>query len=219
MALSDPNDRLIPVPSPDLRAQLAFHTFSAVGRSGYTRATISRISRRANCSPGSIYKIYPSKEDLVIAAVRAVLQAQWIAITNFNNILEEGSIAQLLFSSASPQNDVRKSFTSEVAMASAYSEKIRTSVQSQLKALESLVPLIAGLEEDESDQLTCMIRTLILLTLGVSFLSTVTKATEQVDFNQFAEPLRRAFIDQAVPSWSNIQQQLALVAQARTSGQ
>ena len=55
------------------------------------RATISRISRRANCSPGSIYKIYPSKEDLVIAAVRAVMQAPWIALTNFNDILEEGS--------------------------------------------------------------------------------------------------------------------------------
>ena len=92
-------------------------------------------------------------------------------------------------------------------------------MQGQLQALESLVPIIAGLDDEErGNQLTCMIRTLILLTLGVSFLSTVTKATEQVDFNQFAEPLRRAFIDQAVPSWSNIQQQLgALSAQARTS--
>jgi AcrR family transcriptional regulator len=195
---------------------LAFHTFSAVGKSGYIRATISRISRRANCSPGSIYKIYPSKEDLVIAAIRAILQAQWIALSNFNDILEEGAIAQLLFSSASAQNDVRKSFTLEVAMASAYSEKIRTSVQGQLKALESLVPLISGLEDKERCQLAWMMRSLILLTLGVSFLSTVTKATEQIDFNQFAEPLRLAFINQAVPSWSIIQEQLGVLsAQAR----
>jgi maltodextrin utilization protein YvdJ len=58
-----------------------------------------------------------------------------------------------------------------------------------------------------------MIRSLILLTLGVSFLSTVTKATDRVDFNQFAEPLRRALAAQAVPRWSEIQQQLGTLAQ------
>jgi AcrR family transcriptional regulator len=214
--LDVPNDRIITSPNADLRSQIVFHTISAVGKSGYTHATISRISRRANCSPGSIYKIYPSKEDLVIAAIRAVLQAPWIAIANFNSILEEGALAQLLYSSASAQNDVRKSFTLEVAMASAHNEKLRTSVQSQLRALEGLVPLISGLDEKESAQLACMMRSLVLLTLGVSFLSTVTKATDQIDFNQIAEPLRRAFANQAVPSWHKIQPQLgALAAQAQ----
>jgi AcrR family transcriptional regulator len=217
VTLLEPTDRLIPPPKPDLRSQLTFHTFSAVGKSGYMRATISRISRRANCSPGSIYKIYPSKEDLTIAAIRAVMQVPWIALSHFNDILEEGALTQLLYSSASTQNDVRKSFTLEVAMASGNSEKIRKAVQAQLQGLESVVPLIAGLDEKESGQLGCMIRSLILLTLGVSFLSTITKATEQVDFNQFAEPLRRAFADQAVPAWPEIQKQLgALTVQART---
>ncbi len=119
VTLHEPTDRLIPPPKPDLRSQLTFHTFSAVGKSGYMRATISRISRRANCSPGSIYKIYPSKEDLTIAAIRAVMQVPWIALSHFNDILEEGALTQLLYSSASTQNDVRKSFTLEVAMASA----------------------------------------------------------------------------------------------------
>jgi AcrR family transcriptional regulator len=213
IAVREPSDRLIAAPKPDLRSQLTFHTFSAVGRSGYMRATISRISRRANCSPGSIYKIYPSKEDLTIAAIRAVLQAPGIALAHFNDILEEGAIAQLLYSSASAQNDVRKSFTLEVAMASAYSEKLRRAVQAQLRQLESVVPLISGLDEKESAQLGCMMRSLILLTLGVSFLSTATKATDQVDFNQFAEPLRRAFVNQAVPRWPEIQQQLGALAE------
>lgn len=217
VTLYEPTDRLIPPPKPDLRSQLTFHTFSAVGKSGYMRATISRISRRANCSPGSIYKIYPSKEDLTIAAIRAVMQVPWIALSHFNDILEEGALTQLLYSSASTQNDVRKSFTLEVAMASGNSEKIRKAVQAQLQGLESVVPLISGLDEKESGQLGCMIRSLILLTLGVSFLSTITKATDQVDFNQFAEPLRRAFADLAVPAWPEIQKQLgALAAQART---
>ena len=214
----EPSDRMIAPPKPDLRSQLTFHTFSAIGRSGYMRATISRISRRANCSPGSIYKIYPSKEDLTIASVRAVMQTPGIALSHFNDILEEGALAQLLYSSASAQNDVRKSFILEVAMASAYSEKLRWAVQKQLRELESIVPLISGLDEKESAQLGCMMRSLILLTLGVGFLSTVTKATDQVDFNQFAEPLRRALVHQAVPRWSEIQQQLTGFAhQVRTS--
>src|ERR1700722_15584202 len=125
------------------------------------RATISRISRRANCSPGSIYKIYPSKEDLTIASVRAVMQTPGIALSHFKDILEEGALTQLLYSSASTQNDVRKSFMLEVAMASTYSEKIRTSVQTQMRALESLVPMISGLDETERGRLGCMMRTLI----------------------------------------------------------
>ena len=85
-------------------------------------------------------------------------------------------------------------------MASAHSEKTAMCGPRATEGeLESLVPLIAGLEEKESEQLGCMMRSLILLTLGVGFLSTVTKATDQVDFNQFAEPLRRALAHQAVP--------------------
>jgi AcrR family transcriptional regulator len=216
MDVHEPSERLIASPKPDLRSQLTFHTFSAIGKSGYMRATISRISRRANCSPGSIYKIYPSKEDLTIASVRAAMQTPAIALSHFTDILEEGALSQLLYSSASAHNDVRKSFMLEVAMASAYNEKLRRAVQTQLRDLEKVVPLVSGLDESESAQLGCMVRSLILLTLGVGFISTVTKATDQVDFNQFAEPLRRALVHQAVPKWPAIQEQLrAFSTQAR----
>ena len=57
--LSEPHDRVLPLPTNDLRSQLSYYTFSAVGRSGYTRATISRISRRANCSTGSDLQVVP----------------------------------------------------------------------------------------------------------------------------------------------------------------
>jgi AcrR family transcriptional regulator len=206
--LVEPNDRLIPAPKNDLQSQLAYYTFGAVGKSGYTKATISRISRRANCSPGAIYKLYPSKEDLVIASLRNVMTAPWITVSSIADILEVGSLAQLLYSSASTQNEVRKSFTLEVAMASAHSEKLRTAVQKQLRALAALVPLITGVDDEERNRFKYMLRTVVFLTLGVSFLSTITKATDQIDFNQFAEPLRRSLLKQVQPSWLDIRRQL-----------
>jgi AcrR family transcriptional regulator len=209
-----PTDRLIPAPKDDLRSQLAFHTFGAVGKSGYTRATISRISRRANCSPGAIYKLYPSKEDLVIAATKRIMEAPWITISALAEVLEEGALTQLLYSAASSQNEVRKNFTLEIAMASAHSDKIRTAVQTQMQGLELLVPLLENLTEEEKDQLRYMIRAVILVTLGSSFLSTVTKATEQIDFNQFAEPLRRSILKRPGLPWTEIQRQLRQIAES-----
>jgi AcrR family transcriptional regulator len=210
--LHEPSDRIIPAPSNELRSQLAYHTFSAVGKSGYTRATISRISRRANCSPGAIYKLYPSKEDLVIAATRRIMQAPWISITTLSEILDNGVLAQLLYSAASEQNAVRKSFTLEIAIASAHSDKIRAAVQTQMQGLELLVPLLDGIEDDEKDELRRMIRAIIALALGVSFLSTVTKATDHIDFSGFADPIRRTLLHRDRLPWPDIQRQLVQLA-------
>jgi AcrR family transcriptional regulator len=212
LELKEPTDRIIPPPSNELRSQLAYHTFSAVGKSGYTRATISRISRRANCSPGAIYKLYPSKEDLVISATRKIMQAPWISITTLAEVLDKGVLAQLLYSAASEQNSVRKSFTLEIAIASAHSDKIRTAVQSQMQGLELLVPLIEGIDDDEKEELCHIIRAIISLSLGTSFLSTVTKATDQIDFNGFAEPIRRTLLGRDRLSWTDIRQQLLQLA-------
>lgn len=110
-----PDERITLAPGEDLRTQLAFATFGVVGKSGYTRATISRIARRANCSPGAIYKLYPSKEDLVIAAFHDLMRARWMNASNFIDVLEEGSLTQLLNASASEANAVRQSFTLETA--------------------------------------------------------------------------------------------------------
>ncbi len=206
--LAEPNDRLIPAPNSDLRSQLAHYTFSAVGRSGYTRATISRISRRANCSPGAIYKIYPSKEDLVIAATRGLMQAPWITLSSAAALLNEGMLAQLLYASASNQNGLRRDFILEMMMASAHNAKLRDAVGAQLKLIESVAPRIVGISDEERKHLEYMLREVVLLVLGVSFLSAVSTAISSMDFNQFAEPFRQSLIDCCFPSWADISRQL-----------
>ena len=212
LVMREPWDRRIQPPADDFRSQLAFATFEAVGKSGYARATISRISRRSNCSPGAIYKVYPSKEDLVIDAIRGVMEAPWITIASFADILEVGSLAQLLYAAASEQNSVRKYFTLEAAIAAAHSDKLRDAVHNQVRSLEGVVPLIHDISDEECDLLRDMIRSIVFLTLGVSFLSTVTSATDLIDFNLFAEPLRRTLLTHAVRSWDDIRSQLLSLA-------
>jgi AcrR family transcriptional regulator len=213
--LEEPVDQIILAPGDDLKTQLAYATFGVVGKSGYTRATISRIARRANCSPGAIYKLYPSKEDLVIAAFHDLMRARWMKISNFVNVLEEGSITQLLYNSASHHNAVRRSFTLETALASAHSDKLRVAVLGQITELESVIPLLTNVSDDEKNRLRYLIRSIVFVSIGVTFLSTVTDSLAQLDFNQFAEPFRRAVLKDGVPTWSVMCHQILELKQER----
>ncbi|MGH3732998.1 MAG: TetR/AcrR family transcriptional regulator [Acidimicrobiales bacterium] len=215
VSMREPEDRIILAPADDLKAQLAYATFGVVGKSGYTRATISRIARRANCSPGAIYKLYPSKEDLVVAAFHDLMRARWMKFTNFVDLLDEGSLSQLLHSSASQQNSVRQSFTLETALAAAHSDKLRDAVLGQIGELESVVPLLDTVSDEEKVRLRYMIRSVVFVTVGINFLSTVTNITQRVDFNQFAEPFRRALLRDGVPTWAEMCQQILEVVNAR----
>ncbi len=200
--------RGVPLPTDDIKDKLTYHTYLAVGKSGYSRATISRISRRADCSPGAIYKIFPSKEELVIGSVNVNMTAPWIRIAALATILDPGKLAQILYSAASTENNVRKHFVLEVTMASAYNEKLRSAVSRRMSDIESVVPLIGELSDFEVAQLKSMIRFVTFTTMGVSYLSTVTKATDHVDFSQFAEPARESILKTLVPSWPAIRRQL-----------
>jgi AcrR family transcriptional regulator len=213
--LEEPVDQIILAPGDDLKTQLAYATFGVVGKSGYTRATISRIARRANCSPGAIYKLYPSKEDLVIAAFHDLMRARWMKISNFVNVLEEGSITQLLYNSASHHNAVRRSFTLETALASAHSDKLRVAVLGQISELEAVIPLLTNISDDEKNRLRYLIRSIIFVSIGVTFLSTVTDSLANLDFNQFAEPFRRAVLKDGVPTWSVMCHQILELKQQR----
>jgi AcrR family transcriptional regulator len=206
--LHDRDDRIVLAPGDDLRTELAHATFGVVGKSGYTRATISRIARRANCSPGAIYKLYPSKEDLVIAAFHDLMRARWMRVSNFVDVLEEGSITQLLYSATSSTNSVRQSFTLETALASAQSERLRLAILSQLSELQALIPLLTNISDDERERLGYLIRSIMFITIGVTFLSTVVGSMQATNFNQFAEPFRRAILKDGVPTWSEMSRQI-----------
>lgn len=166
----------------DLQSQLALSTYSAVGVSGYTKATISRISRRADCSPGAIYKLFPSKEELVIFAMRRMMVNRRLVPTRLASAFDEGLLAQTLFSSASSQNNLRKYFVMEMMLASAQNTKLRDAVGAQLQSLENIASMVTEISDEERTNLRFAFRELTLLTLGVTFLSTISQSTTKIDF-------------------------------------
>jgi AcrR family transcriptional regulator len=208
VALHSADDRIIPPPSENLKSQLAYATFGVVAKSGYVRATITRIARRAVCSPGAIYKLYPSKEDLVIAAFRDIMRARWLRAANFADILEEGSLTQLLYSSSSVQNEIRQSFTMETTVASTHSDKIRLAVWALFHELEDAVRSLSATSENDIESLRYLVRSITSLVVAVNWLTTITTATRDVDFNQFAEPFRHVVLRDVVPNWDHVAAQI-----------
>ena len=204
----DLDERIVLAEDDDLKRQLAFATFGVVGKSGYTRATISRIARRANCSPGAIYKLYPSKEDLVIAASTELIRARWMRVKNFINVLEEGSITQLLHSAASDENEVHQNFMLETSLAAIHSEKLKQSLAGRYGEIASVISLLKDVTDDEVNRLQYLVRSITFTTVGVTFMSTVIGDMQSRDFNQFAEPFRRAILKECVPTWSAMSQQI-----------
>jgi AcrR family transcriptional regulator len=213
--LRSADDRIIPPPGENLKSQLAYATFGVVAKSGYVRATITRIARRAACSPGAIYKLYPSKEDLVIAAFRDIMRARWLRAANFADILEEGSLTQLLYSSSSVQNEVRQSFTMETTIAATHNDKIRLAVWALFHELEDAVRTLPGTSEDDLESLRHLVRSLTSMVVAVSWLTTITPTTRDIDFNQFAEPFRRAILRDVVPNWDHVATKIRNLAIAK----
>jgi len=209
--LVNPELQVVPPVRNDLRSKLADHTYSAVGRSGYHRATISRISRRSNCSPGAIYKLYPSKEELVIGSLRSRMRGPGITALRMAQILNEGTLTQDLYAAASDQDPIRKYFTLEMFMASAHNAILRGAVAAQFQRINNFESFVADIPEEERKNFHIMMRELVALILGISFLSTVTPVAAEIDFNQFAEPFRRALLHR-FSAWPEITRQLKEVS-------
>ncbi|MDE3107158.1 MAG: TetR/AcrR family transcriptional regulator [Acidobacteriota bacterium] len=200
--------------SNDLRSQLAWATFLVVGRSGYTRATISRIARRANCSPGAIYKLHDSKEDLVATSFRELMRARWMRASNFVRVLEEDAISKMLYRATSPEHSVRRAFTTEFALAAPYNELLLNAIQDQTSGLAKVVNSLENASDDEKKRVNHLIRAMTYLTVGASMLATVSTNTQCANFAQFAEPFRLAILKGCLPTWNELRSQIADAAQS-----
>lgn len=197
----------------DLRTRLAWATFLVVGRSGYTRATISRIARRANCSPGAIYKIHESKDDLVATSFRELMNVRWMRVKNFVRVLEEDSISTMLHRLTSREHSVRRYFTVEFILASPYSPALLDAIRAQSRGLEAVVAGLEHVSENDKTHLNHLIRAMTYLTVGVDMTSTLYEGLRSMNFTQFAEPFRRAVLRDCLPGWNELREQLTLASQ------
>ena len=199
--LHEPDVAGTPAPTNDLRSQLGYATFLVVGKSGYTHATISRIARRAKCSPGVIYRIFASKEDLVISSFRASLNARWMRIDNFSRLLDRGGMAQSLFDTTASINAVRRDFVLEFTLGATNVPKLRETLIAQTQELVSPIPLLDGVDTEHASTLAAVIRFIAYVTTGITLVSGACGVLHSANLSQFTEPFRRAVLNQSGPQW------------------
>lgn len=202
--LIEPTDSSSFEDADDLRSQLASATFHVVGVTGYTHATVSRIARRAKCSPGAIYSLYESKEDLVVASYRIALRDRWKRIFDFTNFLDEGFITNVLYASGHINNAVWRDFLLEFSLAAPNHQALLQSHEMLINAREVLAPFLQGATQDESDLLEAILTYLSLQTHGIAFLASLIGSMQCVNFAQFAEPLRLAILAKSDETWSTL---------------
>jgi len=82
-----PNVEVTPGTGEPLRDALITAAANVIGRTGYERATVSRIGRRAKLTGGAVYTRYDSKDDLIIDTLDTLLGG---AISGTNELTAHG---------------------------------------------------------------------------------------------------------------------------------
>lgn len=131
-----------------------------------------------------------------------------MGLADFADVQEEGFITQLLDSSVSSENVLRQGFILEIALAGLHSEKLRFAIRSQSNELEIVIALLTKLSDDEKTRLRYLVRSMSLVTVGVTLLSTVTGSMAYSNYNQFAGPFRRAIVKYDGAMWSEMHRQI-----------
>jgi AcrR family transcriptional regulator len=185
-------------PDQDLKSKLARATYDVVGKSGYFRATTSRISRRTACSPGAIYKFYRSKGDLIMGAFEGLVRSRLTSAIDLERMLEEGQLTALLNREVSDESERRRDFTLEMALAAAHSDAMRSVVWGQLIDCDAQQPNLIDADELRDQRFRYANRMVATVIVAAGWLATLTSATA-FDMSSFAEPLRRGLVNQWFP--------------------
>ncbi len=90
----------VPEPTPDtgepVRDVVLQSAASVVARTGFERATVSRIARRAGYSTGVIYEYYERKDDMIAELVEVLLETLYVTIAERDgDLIAEDRLADL----------------------------------------------------------------------------------------------------------------------------
>ena len=128
----------------NLRDRLVHATYAVIAKSGYHGATVSRVARRADCSPGAIYKLYRSKGELVLDALRAIFGSSTTSAARL------GSLDAPTLPSDSPREEGHRAlFALESTIAGAHHESLRAAVGKFLMDPKR-APLPAGCDDEQT---------------------------------------------------------------------
>ena len=90
----------MPEPTPDtgepVRDVVLQAAAAVVARTGFERATVSRIARRAGYSTGVIYEYYERKDDMIAELVEVLLETLYVIIAEREgDLIAEGRLADV----------------------------------------------------------------------------------------------------------------------------
>jgi AcrR family transcriptional regulator len=187
------SDELTPPGQDDenLRAHLVYATYVVVGSTGYHQATISRIARRADCSPGAIYKLYRSKDELVLDSFRTI----------FGPSKESEPLPVIASSPETPSHGsqrrlgLRTNFALEVIIAAAHTDALRTTVGAHLRGLSEHLSEYAEPDDAEDSRTRSYSRSLSALDHGTQWMSALMEF-DTPNFEEFSDSFRAALLNE-----------------------
>ena len=194
-----PSDRDRSPVNDNLKTKLKRATYDVVGNCGYVRATISRIARRSNCSPGAIYKFHRTKEDLIIGSFVDMMDAHRTNATDIARVLDEGYLTDVLSLEARHESELRRNFTLEMALAAGHCDSIRSIILDRLIESDPRERDSVATDESLDQRLRYAHRIVSTVVIAVSWLVTLTDEISSFDMQSFAEPLRRGLVNQWFP--------------------
>ena len=168
----------------------AWRTFS---RRGFHQATMQDICREADLSPGSVYRYFPGKDDLIVALVaRDTAESVSVIETLHDHDDPFAALLELLDVSFKQLRDVRTCATnveieSEAARNPRVGALVRRSDAELAAALAGLLLRLGG-ERHSIDDADALARVLIAVFIGISAQKAISP---ELDVDSHARVLRQ----------------------------
>lgn len=167
---------------------------SVVARTGFERATVSRIARRAGYSTGVIYEYYDRKDDMIAELVEVLLDQLYTSIAERDGeLIAEGRLAELsgslLAAYVQPEARALQRLKVELYLAAAHQPAIAEALGHVLVHLGSAVQNrleAAGLSPEEASLAPAAGRA---IDHGIALVEATAGPLVDVDWRYYIQPL------------------------------
>lgn len=190
-----PNIDVSPGTGEPLRDALITATANVIGRTGYERATVSRIGRRAKLTGGAVYTRYESKDDLIIDTLETLLSG---AIVGTSELTELGvksgdmgeSIAKIYALGVAPERRAWRQFRLETYVAARTRKEPRAALRGiHAAGLSRYHELLASRSRIDDGVIRLVARGGQSIPLGLSLLESYQTDLSELDYHPFSSNL------------------------------
>lgn len=190
-----PNVEVSPGTGEPLRDALITATANVIGRTGYERATVSRIGRRAKLTGGAVYTRYESKDDLIIDTLDTLLSG---AVVGTGELTEHGvtsgdlgeSVGKIYTLGVTPSRRAWRQFRLETYVAARSRKEPRAALRRVHAAgLVRYHDMLASRSKMNDDMIRLVARGGQSIPLGLSLLESYETDLDELNFHPFSSTL------------------------------